>query len=177
MKNGNNHGFWYAFNLTAIILIIFFVFAVPFLYAFVQFAQSVDLKATQTQGDASLLLPTTFTVEIENTSKTPLNAVEFQLHYDPKALMVTQITPLWTLCEERFIITNTINNASGTAFFQCGTVTPFSEVSGVIAIIHTIPLASGTSSVSFGTQTHVLAHDGYGTNVTKETHDLIFTTL
>jgi hypothetical protein len=176
MEHHHKHGFWYGFNLTAIILIIFFVIGIPLLFALANFVQSVDITATQTQ-QTDAYLPTSFTIDITNASNTPLNAVEFELNYDPAKLQITQIVPHSTLCEERFVLANTFNNASGTALFQCGTVTPFKGSHGVIATVHTTPLVSGTSTISFGTFTHVLAHDGFGTDVTKDRTPLIFTAL
>ncbi len=176
MEHNSKHGFWYGFNLTAIILIIFFVIGVPLLFALANFVQSVDITATQT-NETYVFVPTTFTIDITNASNTPLNAVEFELNYDPTRIQITQIIPHTTLCEERFILANTFNNASGTALFQCGTITPFKGGSGTIATVYATPLSSGTSTISFGTFTHVLAHDGFGTDVTKDRTALIFTTL
>lgn len=177
MKNSHRHGFWYAFNLTAFILIVLFAIAAPLLHAFELIKESVDIHATQATKAALLHVPTSFTVDIQNGSSTLLNAAEFELHYDPNALLVTSIVPHSTLCEDRFIITNAIDNASGTALFQCGTVTPFAGKAGTIATVYVTPLVSGTSSVTFGTSTHVLAHDGMGTDATRKVSNLVFSTI
>ena len=165
MKKEHRRGFLYAFNITAFILIVLFAITTTLLHAFETLTQNVNMHI-EGAGASSLLVPTTFSVAITNASTTPLNAVEFELHFDPKAVHLTSINPLPTLCEDRFIITNSINNASGTALFQCGTVTPFRGSAGVIATINAIPLRTGTSSMRFGTTTHVLAHDGLGSDVT-----------
>lgn len=108
-------------------------------------------------------------LEIRLTDNTtPLNAAEMELLFDPQAFSVTDLTIQPGLCEERFIITKLIDNASGKVFYQCGTIMPFGKASTTLAILKIAPLSTGTSTVTFGTNTNVLAHDGYGSNVTKE---------
>lgn len=177
MKQRDTHSFWYGFNVTAIILIVLFLLSIPLFSVLAEFQKTVSINV-----NASLVtkvsIPTSFSVDIINEAETPLNAVEFELHYDPKSLRITDVIPQSTLCEERFIISNTIDHASGTIFFQCGTVIPFTGKSGNLAKINAIPLSSGTSSITFASSTtHVLAHDGYGTDVTAERKDLVFTSL
>lgn len=174
MNKSSSHGFWYGFNLTAVALVVLFLIGLPLLVAFAQFVRGVDISAVQ-HAPADVLVPASFTIEIANEQHTPLNAVEFELSYDPEALLITSIIPHTTLCEEQFIIANTINNASGTALFQCGTVTPFAEATGTIATVHALPLRSGTTSVNFAELTHVLMHDGLGTDATHMRSDLLFT--
>ncbi len=177
MKSQRRYGFWYGFNITALLLSVFFLFLVPILQAFEQLAQNVDMhlnqiKVTQVGEKAEVQ------VHIINASSTPLNAIEFEIIYDKEALFIHDITPTGTLCEERFILTNRINNASGTAQLQCGTITPFTLTSGIVATLHITPLQSGTSSISFGTtSTHVLMHDGLGTDATRSRTSLVFITL
>jgi hypothetical protein len=175
MEKQTKHGFWYGFNLAAIILIVIFLLGIPLLYAFAEFIANVDLSLKQ-QGVAALFVPATFTLEVSNSEAASLNAVEFELSYDPTAILITSIEAHSTLCEDRFVITNKINQASGTALFQCGTITPFSGSEGTIATIHAIPLQSGTSTITFGENTHVLAHDGFGTDVTRTREGLTFRT-
>ena len=121
----NNTDFWYAFNITASVLILFFAIAVPLLSAFTSFTKTVDIKAVQTTAIPAFT-ESSFTIDIDNASTTPLNAVEFELVYNPKEIQLLRIVPHATLCEERFIISNKIDTTLGTALFQCGTVTPFS---------------------------------------------------
>jgi hypothetical protein len=170
MKNFTGGGFWHGFNVTAGILIVFFVALVPMVRAYEYFAHSVDMSLEQTATS-------TFAIVIANASSTPLNAVEFELHFDPTKIQITDIVPQGVLCEDRFVITNIINNASGTTLFQCGTVTPFTSKTGTIATVYTKPIETGTSTITFGETTHVLSHDGYGTDATKSKTDLIFTSL
>jgi len=176
MNKSTKHGFWHGFNLAAIILIAIFVFGVPLLFAFAELVSNVGFSLTQ-EAKAVPGQPVALTVEIDNPSNHALNAVEFEFSYDPAALMITAIVPHETLCEEQFIISNTFDNASGTALFQCGTRTPFEENRGTIATVYVLPLQSGTTSVAFADLTHVIAHDGLGTDMTGEKTDLIFTAL
>lgn len=175
MSQQEKRGFWYGFNIAAITLITLFLLGLPLLQVFASLLQNVDLRAVQNEA-AFAYVPTTFSIELSNQQGELLNAVEFELAYDPSAILITHITPHSTLCEERFIITNRIDTASGTALFQCGTISPYKGSTGTIATVHAIPLRSGTSTVSFKDATHVLAHDGYGTDKTRDLHDLAFKT-
>lgn len=161
MKTSARGQFWYGFNTTALILSVFFILFVPIVQGFEDFRQTVDifLKGGNTETD-------TYTIEIGNASSTPLNAIEFELTYNPAELTITDIVSHGVLCEERFIITNTIDNTNGSVLFQCGTITPFTNATGTIATIYTTRRNEDTS-LAFGTNTHVLAHDGYGTDATR----------
>jgi hypothetical protein len=164
MKTSPRAQFWYGFNISALILSLFFILFVPAVQGFQDFTKTVDifLKARDTE---------TYTIEISNASSTPLNAIEFELAYNPAEFTITDIVSHGALCEERFIITNSINNAEGHALFQCGTVTPFSNATGTIATVYTKRLTAASSSLRFGTTTHVLAHDGFGTDATRNVID------
>lgn len=170
MKNFTYGGFWQGFNITAGILAVFFLALVPAVRAYQEFRESVDMSLKQTATS-------TFAIVLDNASSTPLNAVEFELHFDPTKINIARIVPQGVLCENRFIIINRINNASGTALFQCGTVTPFSGKVGTVATVYATKLKAGTSTITFGKITHVLAHDGYGTDATRKRTDLVFTSL
>lgn len=99
---------------------------------------------------------------------TMINAAEVELFFDPLAFEVTSLNIHPEICEERFIITKIIDNHTGTLFYQCGTITPYSGTSTTLATITIEPLKVGVSALSFGQNTNVLAHDGFGSNVTKE---------
>jgi hypothetical protein len=170
MKNFTGGGFWQGFNVTAGFLTVFFLFLVPGVRAYQDYMESVDMSLRQTATS-------TFAIVIDNASSSPLNAVEFELHFNPTQIQITDIVPTGVLCEDRFIITNRISNASGTTLFQCGTVTPFTGKTGTIATVYTKPIETGTSTITFGETTHVLAHDGYGTDATRTKTNLVFTSL
>ncbi len=160
--NSSHSTFWYVFNISALILSLFFVLFIPLVHGFQDFTKTVDimLKAHGTEAD-------TYTIELANASSTPLNAIEFELSYNPEELTITDIVSHGVLCEERFIITNSVDNSKGHALFQCGTITPFTSATGTVATIHTQRKIKGMPVLSFGETTHVLAHDGYGTDATR----------
>ncbi len=164
MKTSAREQFWYGFNISALILSCFFILFVPVVQGFQDFTKTVDIFLTQTHagtGDVQ-----TFTVEIDNASSTPLNAIEFELSFNPQEMHITDIVQTAALCEERFILTKQIDNTNGNLLFQCGTVTPYSRATGTIATVYayiTVP----RPNIRFGTTTHVLAYDGYGTDATR----------
>jgi hypothetical protein len=137
------------------VLIATFICFVPVVRAVSEYLATVDIKLTPLGSD-------TFAIELENSAHTPLNALEFELRFDPEHTHIDDIALTEALCEERFIITKYIDNVAGSALVQCGTVTPFLKATGTVALI------TGTGAMpSFGTTTHVLAHDGYGTDATR----------
>lgn len=161
MKTSPRAQFWYGFNISALILSVFFVLFVPMVHGFQNFAQTVDIMLKQDVSQEGV-----YTIELGNASSTPLNAIEFELAYNPAELTITNIVSHGVLCEERFIITNSIDNTTGRALFQCGTVTPYTNATGTITTIYT-KQKSEDASLTFGTTTHVLAHDGLGTDATR----------
>jgi hypothetical protein len=161
MKTASQAQFRYGFNVSALILSIFFVLFVPMVHGFQNFAQTVDIMLKQDVSQEGV-----YTIELGNASSTPLNAIEFELEYNPAELTITDIVSHGVLCEERFIISNTIDNMSGNALFQCGTITPFTNATGTIATIYT-KRSTEEASLTFGTTTHVLVHDGFGTDATR----------
>ena len=130
-------------------------------------APTVNIEAAQrTDNTIDILLS-------DNTG--PINAAEVELQFDPSYIYVSDLTIAPELCEERFVITKVIDNEIGRIFYQCGTVTPFTGTSTVLATLEVTPLALGTSTLSFATSsTNILAHDGYGSNVTKQRLDGLY---
>lgn len=168
MKHSPREQFWYGFNISALTLSVFFILFVPMVQGFQDFTKTVDIMLKRDVAQSG-----TYTIEIANASSTPLNAIEFELFYNPLELTITAIVPHGVLCEERFIITKHIDNKTGHTLFQCGTVTPYSNATGTIATIYTKQkVSTSTSPLTFGTTTHVLAHDGFGTDATRHTHVL-----
>ena len=115
---------------------------------------------TLTQRD-----PQTVTVDLRNNLY-PLNTAEIEIYFDPEHFSVTDVAIEPVLCEERFVITNLIDNNAGRMFYQCGTISPFAGTSTTLATITLQPKTGGTSTVALGRDSNVLAHDGLGTNVT-----------
>lgn len=177
MSKQRTHGFWYGFNVTASLLALFFLFLVPFLQAFDELTKTVDLHLNLTTP-IQIGEKTEVQVYLINASSTFLDAIEFEILYDTDTLELHSISPTDTLCEDRFLLTKTITNASGTVLFQCGTITPFSKTEGIVATLQFTSLQSGTTSISFGTSsTQVLMHNGLGTDATRSRTNLVFTAL
>lgn len=176
MKKQGKGGFLYAFNLTAAILILFFAMLIPLLHAAGSLGHSVKMHIDGARSER-LGTTTQFAVTIDNASSTPLNAVEFELRFDPSKILITKITPLATLCEDQFVISNSIDNERGVALLQCGTLHPFSAATGTIARIEAIPVGVGSTTIAFGTTTHVLASDGLGSDATGSTTGATFATI
>lgn len=116
---------------------------------------------------SALQIDTNKIVVILDENINPLNAAEIELFFDPKAFIVTDLSIHPELCEERFVLTKIIDNTAGIVFYQCGIITPFTGASTTLATVMTEPLTTGTSPLTFGLNTNVLAHDGFGSNVTK----------
>ncbi|MFT7506966.1 MAG: hypothetical protein ACI92I_000103 [Acidimicrobiales bacterium] len=160
-----------SFAVTATVLIPVFVVLLfsstltsAALYVFP--AKTVDIQAIQIDVN---------TVEITlQGNQTLLNAAEVEFYFDPTYVHVYDVRLSESLCEEQFIITKEVDNITGRIFYQCGTVTPFAGQDTTIATLKVIPLKVGTSPLSFGSNTNVLAHDGYGSNVTKDRLASIF---
>ena len=176
MKHTLKNTFWYGFNITALALIAGFIVLTPFVYGFEQLSKTVDVYLTPTVNTATAD-SFVFTVDITNASSTPLNAAEFELIFNPKEISLIKIVPERTLCEDQFLITNTVDNQSGTALFQCGTLAPFTAATGTIATVYAHILTTNTVNIRFGTTTHILAHDGYGTDVTRSTQTALISSF
>lgn len=122
-----------------------------------------------TQVDRSMIA-----IELTN-NETILNAGEIEVFFDPAQLIVTAINISSALCEPRFVITKEIDNKNGRIFYQCGTITPFTRPTTTLATVTVLPQHTGTSSLVFGTNTHLLAHDGKGTNVLQRFKNTFYT--
>ncbi len=103
--------------------------------------------------------------------QTPLNAMEAEIYFDPDLFAVTDFAFGTSLCENRFILDNVIDNANGRLHMSCGTITPFSGNAAIFGTITAIPLKSGITNLTFGEQTHVHVHDGLGTEIVRDTYD------
>lgn len=103
-----------------------------------------------------------------------LNAGEVELFFDPVQLVVKDFIITDSLCQEQFVITKQIDNEQGRLFYQCGTLDPFVGTSTTLAVISVSPQTFGTSTLLFGSRTHILAHDGYGTSILKSANSAIY---
>ena len=143
------------------------VFGSLFFFAILVNAEEYTAPAPTVTVEAVQVDNSTINIDLRNNSVL-LNAVEVELYFDPAHIYVGKLSITDSLCEERFVITKEIDNKTGRVFYQCGTVTPFAGTSTTLATLTITPLKYGTSTVNFGLNTNTLAHDGYGSNVTKE---------
>ncbi len=98
-----------------------------------------------------------------------LNAAEVELFYNPEDFYVTHIDITNALCDPQFVIEKEIDNEAGRLYYACGTITPFSMSTTTLATVYIEKRAHGSAEIYFSsTSTNALAHDGYGTNLTKE---------
>ena len=140
--------------------------------------QAVDYATTARGVDVYLVTETTktsvgapFTVDILLTNDTtPLNAMQAEIYFDTTLFSVQDFTFGNTLCEERFIIDNLIDNTSGRVQASCGTIQPFTGNATVFGTLTVVPLATGLSQIEFGEQTSVYVHNGLGTEVVRDTY-------
>lgn len=164
-------GFVRSFAITASFLLLFFIilnffFLVAYAATYIVPPQTVTIVAEQIDQN-------TIAITLTN-SQTLLNTAEVEFFFDPTHILVTDVLISDSLCMDSFVITKEIDNIQGRVFYQCGTYIPFAGADTVLATLKVIPLKIGTSPLSFGNNTNVLAHDGYGSNVTKDRLASIF---
>ena len=108
------------------------------------------------------------------TYNVPLNAFEVELRFDPTALQAKSIQFHDALCEDRFVIEQTIDQEAGIIRASCGTITPFITGSDALAVL-SVSFA-GESDVAppvwFGARTGLHIHNGLGTKATVELSNL-----
>lgn len=132
-------------------------------------------KSIETDVTITPYVKNSHTIEILLTNNSiPLNAAEVELFFDPTQLIVTDLKIAESICQQHFVITKYVNNENGKIFYQCGTVNPFSGSSTVLATLSVMPVKTGTSTLYFGKNTHLLAHDGYGTNVLTHINESVY---
>lgn len=155
--------FWRSYLITAVAGLVLLPLATD---AFIDYhGQAVDIYATSTVTAAGA---PAVAIQALNTDALAVNAFEIELSFDPAQLQLSSSTVASPLCEDRFVISNHVDNERGTALIQCGTITPFTGTSTTLAVF-SMTNATNTSSLTFGSRTNILAHDGYGTNVTGST--------
>jgi hypothetical protein len=165
MQKVHRKGFWFGFNVTALTILCVLMLLIPLLRVFASFTEKVDifLNATAATSTTGIVV---FEITAQNPQNALLNAAEFSLTFDPKKLQIMRVVPGTALCEERFLFNNVIDNKIGTVNLQCGTLTPSSEHTSVIATLYAKRLTKKPIFPGFSKETRVLAHDGFGTDLT-----------
>ncbi len=112
----------------------------------------------------------TINVMVEN-KKTPLNVYHVFLYFNPQAISVTEVTLHENLCDPRFVITKTIDNATGVIELACGSALPFeaSQAEPVISLSYVPRDESVSKDVRLGVESEFYIHDGKGTKAKYNT--------
>src|SRR3989339_434142 len=104
-----------------------------------------------------------------------INAVKAVINYDPKMVKVDKIITDSSFCKtgtSNMFIEKNIDNENGQVSIVCGLPNPgFSQEEGILAELIIEPLQTGQISLRFGPESQVLANDGLGTNVLRDTID------
>ncbi|MFA7308774.1 MAG: hypothetical protein WC045_01750 [Patescibacteria group bacterium] len=105
-----------------------------------------------------------------NTGGEAINAIQANLAYDPEKVTIEDILTTNSICPAGNFLEKTIDNTKGEVRISCYIVNPgFNKDKGTIAEILVQPKQIGEFPLTFTSQTQVLANDGLGTNVLRET--------
>lgn len=114
-----------------------------------------------------------FSVDLDlTTGGEEINAVEASVLYDPQTVVVKDVVMDHSFCPSAFVIERTFDNDAGIASVACvvpGGISP--DSASVLATLVLEPRSVGAFSLRFASSTSVLANDGLGTNVLRETTD------
>lgn len=98
-----------------------------------------------------------------------INTVRVVVQYDPAIAKVVEIDTKKSLCPPQMFLEREIDNKKGEVTITCVIPSPgFSDVGGVIAVLHVQPLAAGRFKLQFDKETAILANDGLGTDVLRQ---------
>ncbi|MDO8584560.1 MAG: cohesin domain-containing protein [bacterium] len=155
----------YNFSFAAMLSL---VFAFP--------AHAAVLRLSPAAG--TFILGSTFDVSVMlNTEGVAANTVEAELHFPPEKLQIANpslgksIVQIWASPP-------TFSNQEGKIYFIGGIPTPGVNISeGVVQSFTFRVVAPGEAKISFGKNTSVLANDGLGTNILKQTSPALFRLL
>ena len=152
-------------------LILFLVFG-----AFIFFArdtQAATLRLTPATG--SFILGSTFDVSvIMNTQDIAVNTIEVELKFPPEKLQLASPS-LGKSIVEIWATPPSYSNQEGRIYFVGGITTPGITTSeGIVQSFTFRVVAPGEARVSFGQNSSVLANDGLGTDVLRQTSPAVY---
>ncbi|MDO8430256.1 MAG: cohesin domain-containing protein [bacterium] len=139
-------------------------------------AEAATLRLTPAIG--SFILGSTFDVSvIMNTNNVPINTIEAELNFPADKLQIANpslghsIVQIWASPP-------TFSNREGRIYFIGGIPSPGINTSeGVVQSFTFRVVAPGEAKISFGKNTSVLANDGLGTDILKQTSPAEFKLL
>ena len=99
-----------------------------------------------------------------------INVVDVEVNYDPLLARVEEIKTTNSFCQNNFFIEQEIDNDAGSVQVICGLPTPgFNELRGTAFELVFQPIRTGRLLFDFGEDAKILANDGMGTNVLRDT--------
>ena len=104
-----------------------------------------------------------------------INVVKAVINFDPAKVLVTDIVTTNSFCLPGLFAEKKIDNQMGVVTITCGLPTPgFTGEEGTVAELLVQPLATGEFNLNFATDTQVIANDGLGTNVLRQSYSAQF---
>ena len=151
---------------------IFFPLFLLFLFR-AGIAEAANLRLSPAAG--SFVVGSTFDISvIMNTDAVPVNTIEVELNFPPDKLQIVNpslgrsIVQIWASPP-------TFSNQEGRIYFIGGIPSPGINISeGVVQSFTFRVTAPGDAKISFGKNISILANDGFGTNVLKQTSPAVF---
>lgn len=121
-------------------------------------------------GAGSFVLGSTFDVSlILNTEGVSVNTIAAELHFPPNKIQIANPS-LGKSIVQVWATQPIFSNQEGRIYFVGGIPSPGITTSqGVVQSLTFRVVAPGEATISFGNETQVLANDGLGTNVLKQT--------
>ncbi len=160
-------------SLTKIYKILFSIFLLGFFIVYTNFTYAADVIVTPSTG--SFNNGQTFTANIQVDPKTDkINAVEGSLVFDKSILSVVSISKTGSVFS-LWPVEPSFSNSAGTIDFGGGHTAPISSRSTLLTITFKA-IAEGVGTVSFS-EASVLAADGLGTDVLKESLGASYTII
>ncbi|HSE35152.1 MAG TPA: cache domain-containing protein [Candidatus Paceibacterota bacterium] len=107
-----------------------------------------------------------------------INAVDTVVGYDPDAVIIEDVLTTSSFCDRGFFTESEIDPQRGEVRISCGVPSPaFSASEGIVAELVLRPKRSGSYTLRFLPDTQVLANDGLGTDVLRQTTDATYHVL
>ncbi|MCK9351669.1 MAG: cache domain-containing protein [Candidatus Paceibacterota bacterium] len=99
-----------------------------------------------------------------------INAVNVEMTYDPEKLEINDIITVNSFCDPELFLEKNIDKEKGKITIACGTKFPgYTGGVGTVAELRIQPLGEFETSLVFNEETQVLASDGLGTDVLRQT--------
>ena len=101
-----------------------------------------------------------------------INALTVEVDFDPAQAKVLDILTENSFCRPDLFVEKSIDNDTGKVMITCGLPSPgFNGGEGVVAELLLQPLKIGDFALHFGPSTSVIANDGLGTDVLRQSTD------